>query len=117
MLLIPAALVAQLPGDCVEYRSLDCVPDESRAVHFPVGFLNSLKVLGLWLHLLSLKVSAPLRSLDSPRVTNGPRCVITKLSANITEAKISHGKYAGHDTIILRIPTKFEFRWLQFTIF
>ena len=85
MLLIPAALVAQLPGDCVEYRSLDCVPDESQAVHFPVEFLNSLKVLDLWLHLLSLKVNAPiiiLRSLDSARVTNGPRCVITELSAN-----------------------------------
>ena len=120
---INTALVAQLPDDCVEYRSLDSVPDESQAVHFPVEFLNSLEVSGLPLHLLSLKVNAPiiiLRSLDPPRVTNGTRCVITKLSANTIEAKISHGKYAGHNIIIPRIPLipalPFEFRRLQFPI-
>ena len=123
---INTALVAQLPGDCVEHRSLDFVLDESQAVHFPVEFLNSLEVSGLPLHLLSLKVNAPiiiLRSLDPPRVTNGTRCVITKLSANTIEAKISHGKYAGHDIIIPRIPLiptnsalPFEFRRLQFPI-
>ena len=42
MLLI--LFVAQLPDDCVGYRSLDLVPDESQAVHCPVEFLNSLKV-------------------------------------------------------------------------
>ena len=35
-------------------------------------------------------------SLDPSRVTNGTRCVISKLSANTIETKISHGKYAGH---------------------
>ena len=87
---------AQLPGDCVEYRSLDSVPDKSQAFYFP----NSLEVLGLPLHLLSMKVSAPiiiLQLLDPSRVTNGIGCVITKLSANTIEAKISHGKYEGHD--------------------
>ena len=82
---INTALVEQLPGDCVEYRSLDSVPDESKAVQFPTEFLNSLEVSGLPLHLLLLKVAAPiiiLRSLDPPKVTNGTRCVITKLSVN-----------------------------------
>ena len=55
---INIALVAQLPGDCVEHNFLDLVPDESQEVHFPIKFLNSLKALGLPLHLLSLKVSA-----------------------------------------------------------
>ena len=41
--------------------------------------------------------------LDPPRVTNGTRCVITKLPANTTEANISHDKYAGHDHIIHHI--------------
>jgi len=54
------ALVEQLPGDCVEYRSLDSVPDESQAVQFPVEFLNSLEVSGLPSHLLLLKVGAPI---------------------------------------------------------
>ena len=64
-----------------------------------------------------------LRSLDPPRVTNGTRCVVTKLLANTVEAKISHGRYAGHDIIIPRIPLilsnsvlPFEFRRLQFPI-
>ena len=73
---INTALVAQLPDEPVEYRSLDSVPDESQAVHFPV---NSLEVSGFPSHLLSLKLAAPiiiLRSLDHPRVTNGTRCVI-----------------------------------------
>ena len=123
---INMTLVEQLPGDCCDYRSLDTIPDESQAVHFPTEFLNSLEVSGLPQHLLLLKVGAPiiiLRSLDSPRVTNGTRCVVTKLSANTVEAKISHGRYAGHDIIIPHIPLipsnsvlPFEFRRLQFPI-
>ena len=49
---INTALVAQLPGESVEYRS-------SQAVHFPIEFpgefLNSLEVSGfLHMHLLFL---------------------------------------------------------------
>jgi len=123
---INATLVEQLPGECIEYKSLDSVPDESQAVEFPTEFLNSLEVSGLPPHLLSLKVHAPiiiLRSLDPPRVTNGTRCVITKLSANSLEAKISHGRHAGHEIIIPRIPLipsnsmlPFEFRRVQFPV-
>ena len=32
---INTTLVVQLPGESVEYRSLDCVLDESQAMHFP----------------------------------------------------------------------------------
>ena len=95
-------------------------------MHFPTEFLNSLEVSGFPSHLLSLKVAAPiiiLRSLDPPKVTNGTRCVITKLSANTIEARISHGRYAGQDIIIPRIPLipsnsalPFEFRRLQFPV-
>ena len=120
---INGKLVAQLPGDFVEYRSLDSVPDESEAVHFPTEFLNSLKVSGFPSHLLSLKVAAPiiiLWSLDRPKVTNGTRRVITKLSANTIEARISHGRHAGQDIIVPRIPSNsslpFEFRRLQFPV-
>ena len=38
---INTPLVVQLPGEPVEYRSLDSVPDKSQAVHFPIEFLNS----------------------------------------------------------------------------
>jgi len=57
---INTALVAQLPGEPVEYISLDSVLDESQAVHFPVEFLNSLEISGLPLHLLSLKLAEPI---------------------------------------------------------
>ena len=123
---INTTLVEQLPGECIQYKSLDSVPDESQAVEFPTEFLNSLEVSGLPPHLLLLKVGAPiiiLRSLDPPRVTNGTRCVITKLSANTIEAKISSGRHAGHDIIIPRIPLipsnstlPFEFRRVQFPV-
>ena len=78
--------------------------DESQAVHFPIEFLNSLEVSGFPSHVLSLKISAPviiLRSLNPPKVTNGTRCVMT---TNSIEARISHGRYAGHDIIIPHIP-------------
>ena len=64
---INTTLVAQLPGNSVEYRSLDSVLDMSQAVHFPIEFLNSLQISGFPSHLLSLKIAAPiiiLRSLD-----------------------------------------------------
>ena len=43
---INTPLVAQLPGEPVENRSLDSVPDESQAVYIPIEFLNSLEVSG-----------------------------------------------------------------------
>ena len=104
---INTALVAQLPGEPVEDRSPDSVLDESQAVHFPIEFLNSLKVSGFPSHLLTLKLAAPIIILCSfypPKVTNGTRCVITKLSANTIEARISHSRYAGHGIIIPCFP-------------
>ena len=67
--IINMSLITELPGDCVEYRSINSVPDESEAINFPNEFLNSLEVSGLPPHLLTLKVGAPiliLRSLDPP---------------------------------------------------
>ena len=73
-----------------------------------------------------MKLAAPiiiLHSLDPPRVTNGTGCVITKLSANTIEARISHGRYVGHDNIIPHISLipsnstlRFKFRRLQFFV-
>ena len=75
---------------------------------------------------LLLKVGAPiiiLRSLDPPKVTNGTRCIVTSLSSNIINAKISSGRYKGEEVTIPRIPLipsdstlPFQFRRLQFPI-
>ena len=50
---VNATLVAQLPGEPVEYKSLDSVLDESHAVHFLIEFLNSREVSGFPSHTLS----------------------------------------------------------------
>ena len=124
---INTVLVAQLPDECVKYTSFGSILDESQAVHFSIEFLNSLEISGFPSHLLSLKVSAPiiiLWSLDPLRLLMVlRRCMITKLSAKTIEARISHGRYAGHDIIIPRIPLipsnltlPFEFRRLQFPV-
>ena len=121
---INTALVAQLPGESV----VDSVLDESQAVHFYTEFLNTLEVSGIPLHLLSLKLAAPiiiLRSLEPPKVTNGTRCVITKLSTNTIGAIgfLMVRRYADYNIIIPRIPLipfnstlPFEFRRIQFPV-
>ena len=43
---INMSLIEALPGDCVEYKSIDTVPDETEAINFPTEFLNSLDVSG-----------------------------------------------------------------------
>ena len=50
---------------CVEYKSVDSVPDESEAINFPIEFLNLLEVSGLPFHLLSLEIAVPILILCS----------------------------------------------------
>ena len=49
---ISTTLVAQLPGDSVEYRPLDSELEESQAVYFPIEFLEVSRFPS---HMLSLK--------------------------------------------------------------
>ena len=120
---INTTLVAQLLGEPVEYRSLDSVLDESQVVHFLVEFFKLLRGVRISFVLALIVPIIILCSLDPPRVTIDTRCIITKVSGNTIEARISHGRYAGHDIIIPRIPLipsnstlPFEFRYLQFSI-
>ena len=123
---VNAKLVAQLPGECMKYRSIDTVPDETAVTQFPVEFLNTIEISGLPSHELFLKVGAPiiiLRSLDPPKVTNGTRCIITSLSPNVINAGISSGRYIGEEITIPHIPLissdstlPFQFRRLQFPV-
>jgi len=71
-------------------------------------------------------VGAPviiLRSLDPPKVTNGTRCIITSLSRNVINARISSGRYIRKEITIPRISLipsdstlPFQFRHLQFPV-
>ena len=62
-----------------------------------------------------------LANMEPPKTTNGTRCIITHLQANVIEATISCGPYKGEVVLlprILLIPSDtelaFQFRRLQF---
>ena len=68
-------LMHKLPGDLVQYESVDTVEDDDSG-DYPVEFLNSCNPSGLPSHLLQLKVGVPvmlLRNLDAPKLCNGTR--------------------------------------------
>ena len=123
---INASLIHQFPGDVITYRSVDSTISDDEAVHFPTEFLNSIELSGLPPHELTLKKGCPiilLRSLDPPRLMNGTRCIMTKGTANLIEAKISQGPFTGEVVMIPRIPLipsdselPFQFRRVQFPV-
>src|SRR6187551_2480450 len=77
-------ILAMLPRDVIEYKSVDTVVDADEAVNYPTEFLNSLDPAGLPQHRLILKVGSPiilLRNLDPPKLCNGtPLCVCDKIN-------------------------------------
>lgn len=113
-----------LPGAITAYKSIDTMVENEEAVHYPIEFQNSLEPPGLPPHNLNLKVGSPiimLRNIDPPKLCNGTRLVIKKLSANIIQATILNGKSKGEDVLIPRIPMipngmPFNFRRLQFPV-
>jgi len=114
----------KLPGKVVKYKSIDTIIDEEQAVNYPIEFLNSLEPSGMPPHILTLKVGSPLmliRNLDPPKLCNGTRLAVTKLSPNLIEATIISGKCKGEDVLIPRIPMistdlPFDFKRLQFPV-
>ena len=117
-------LLNMLPGEATLYRSVDTMVDEEQVVHFPVDFLNSLTLSGLPQHEIHLKTGAPvilMRNLDPPKLCNGTRLIINNMYANVIEATIMCGKFAGETVFVPRIPLNndemsFTFRRLQFPL-
>ena len=119
-------MVHEFAGESVNYRSVDTAISEDEALHFPVEFLNSIEVPGLPTYNLCLKVGIPiivLRSLDPPHLTNGTRCIITRLYPNVVQAQILQGPSRGKTVLLPRIPLMpsdtslpFTFKRVQFPI-
>lgn len=114
----------KIPGNIIEYNSIDTMTTEDEAVNYPTEFLNSLQPTGMPPHILKLKVGAiltVLRNLNPPKLCNGTRVIVKKLTKNLIEARILTGKYKGEEILIPRIPIistdmPFEFKRMQFPV-
>lgn len=117
-------ILNKIPGEMVQYNSIDTMIVEEQAVNYPTEFLNSLQPPGIPPHNLKLKVGAILmiiRNLNPPKLCNGTRVIVKKLTTNLIEATIISGKFKGEDILIPRIPIissdlTFEFKRLQFPV-
>ena len=93
----------QMMPDGSTFTSSDSTITEEEAIHYPTEFLNSIKIAGLPSHKLIIKIGMPVMmmgSLTPPRVMNGTRCVVIKVSPNTV---IALEPYKGEIHCILRI--------------
>lgn len=117
-------MLSQLPCEEKVYLSSDSIipsdVDIEENVVYPAEFLNSVKVAGLPIHCLKLKVGAPimcLRNMDvADGLCNGTRLIVTQLLPHVIECRIITGNnIAGYPVWIPRmfvtpLDTKFPFR-------
>lgn len=113
-----------VPGENIEYVSINRVVEKEESTNYPVEFLESLNAPGLPAHKINLKVGVPvvlLRNLSPPKLCNGTRLKVTALQRNVIEAEILTGCGAGDCVFIPRIPLipnnfPFSFKRIQFPV-
>ena len=117
-------ILQQMPGIEKCYFSIDQLTDSTQSVHFPIEFLNSQNSPRFSQHVLKLKVGAPvilLRNLNPPRLCNGTRLIVERLSDKVIQCEIITGPCRGEKVLILKIKLitadmPFEFKRIQFPI-
>ncbi|XP_026477734.1 uncharacterized protein LOC113383699 [Ctenocephalides felis] len=96
-----------IPGDVMSFKSIDIVVDDNESVNYPTEFLYSIDVPGMPPHDLRLKIGSPItlmRNLNPPKLCNGTRLVIKRITGNIIEATILTGKFKGEVVLLPQIP-------------
>jgi ATP-dependent DNA helicase PIF1 len=101
--------IERLTGESRTYLSVDSGIDESGNTdhQLPPEYLNTIKLSGMPVHSITLKIGCPimlLRNLDpSAGLCNGTRLIVTALKTRVIEAKILTGVHAGKPAFIPRL--------------
>ena len=101
--------VEHLTGESRIYLSVDSAIDESGNPdhNIPLEYLNCIKLSGMPVHSITLKVGCPimlLRNLDpSAGLCNGTRLIVVSLNSRVLEARILTGVHAGDQVFIPRL--------------
>ena len=80
--------------------------EEQAQMMYPVEYLNSIEVCGIPSHVVELKVGTPImliRSIETPRLLNGTRLIITALFEEVITDTLSIGHYTDDEVFIPRI--------------
>ncbi|GFW08402.1 ATP-dependent DNA helicase [Trichonephila clavipes] len=95
----------QLQWQEYAYKSMNSILNDDEAVQYPIEFLNSLQTPDLQAHNLILNVGAPImliRNIDAPRLCNGTRLIVKKLTQHVIQATVLTGCAKGENVFIPR---------------
>ncbi|OMO84718.1 DNA helicase PIF1, ATP-dependent [Corchorus capsularis] len=122
---INSSMLSLIPGDSMEYYSLDKVSGSSDTIigessSYPVEFLNGISSPGVPAHRLSLKLGCVVMLLRNINqmcgLCNGTRLIITHLGQNVIQAEIVSGDHIGQRVFIPRIVFVVENRQWPFVL-
>lgn len=113
--------LARVPGEPFTFFSADSVaPGDDQASYYPVEFLNSLRITGLPLHEIKVKVGCVLmllRNLDPKNgLCNGTRFVLTRIHDHMLEGVIITGDFITQRVLVPRITLQLSDSRFPFTL-
>ncbi len=107
------------PAQRRTYHNADCIVQGEQRRVYPTEFLNSLNMLGVPPHTLTLQEGCPvilLRNM-SAGLANGTRLIVVKLMQHIIDAEIAIGSDKGRRVFIPRLSIiPFDTERMPFTL-